>query len=64
MRLLFRQQLGLIVFIDGKVNQDVYMSILDEYLVSFVEALNAYERINLKFQQNACLYKLKGQRRG
>ena len=48
-------KLGPIVFIDGKVNQDVYMGILDEYLVPFVEALKEDSQIDLEFQQdNVC----------
>ena len=53
-------KLGLVVFLDWKGNQDVYISILNKYLISFVEALNASDQIDLKFQQdNAYLHTVK-----
>jgi transposase len=45
-------KLGPIVFIDRTVNQDVYIDILRESLIPFIEALKADGATNLIFQQD------------
>jgi transposase len=44
--------LGPIVFLDGAINQDVYMRMLDQHLVPFIEERNADGQVNLEFQQD------------
>ena len=43
---------GPIVFIDGTVNKDVYIAVLVENLLPFVDALNADGVRDIKFQQD------------
>ena len=48
----FSNRLGPIVFIEDAVNQDVYKTMLAEYLVPFLDALKADGEANLEFQQD------------
>ena len=45
-------KLGPIVFVDGTVNQYVYMDILREQLPPFLDALWADDFMNIVFQQD------------
>lgn len=48
-------KVGPIVFVEGTVNQDVYIGILDQYFVPFIEALNADGQTHFEFQQDNAL---------
>jgi len=45
-------KLGPIAFIDGMVNTDVYIAVLNDQLLSFIDALNANGITNVLFQQD------------
>ena len=45
-------KLGPIVIIDGTVNKNVYIAVLTENLLPFVDALNADSVRDIKFQQD------------
>jgi len=45
-------KLGPIAFISGSITQDTYISLLQQYLDPFVEALGADSETNLEFQQD------------
>ncbi len=45
-------KLGPIVFIDGTVNTNVYIGVLDDYLLPFIDALNADGLSNIIYQQD------------
>jgi hypothetical protein len=45
-------KLGPIVFIDGNINKDVYIEVLAENLLPFIDALNADGISNIAFQQD------------
>ena len=45
-------KLGLIIFIESTVKQDVYIMVLSQFLLPFVSALTEDGHTNLSFQQD------------
>jgi transposase len=46
------KKLGPIVFVDTSINQDVYMGVLEQHLLEYIEALKSEDLSELVFQQD------------